>query len=66
MKHVLLERRWDVLRHGLADAHAAGLAAQPLILVYWERRFAEPLERVRAELGIRVLGRAADAIAAAA
>ncbi|MFO0748297.1 MAG: Coq4 family protein [Myxococcota bacterium] len=66
LKHVLLERRWDVLRHGLADAWRAGLAAQPLILVHWEERWGEPLERVRAELGIRVLGRDDQASAAAA
>ncbi|MCC6622594.1 MAG: hypothetical protein IT385_15130 [Deltaproteobacteria bacterium] len=58
LKHVLLERRWDVLVRGLREAFDAGYAARPLILVYWERRWDHPLEELRRELGIRVLGRA--------
>lgn len=66
LKHVVLERRWRVLMQTLPDAYAAGFSAKPLILVYWERRFAEPIEKLRAELGIRVLGEIRPHLARAA
>ncbi|MCB9602102.1 MAG: hypothetical protein H6720_17425 [Sandaracinus sp.] len=53
LKHVLGERRVDVWRRGLRAAHAAGVAAAPLLPVFWEKHFDEPLASVRARFGIR-------------
>ena len=53
IKHMALEGRPALLRHGLADAVAAGRAAAPLLAVRWERRWEQPLARVREELRIR-------------
>ncbi len=59
LKHVLLEARWSVLRHDLRDAYEAGRDAAPLLLVYWERRWHEPLASIRHTFGLRPLrGRA--------
>lgn len=54
LKHIVGEARWGALRHGLRDAYQAGRDATPLLPVYWERRWEEPLEGVRARLGVRV------------
>ncbi|MCB1003775.1 MAG: hypothetical protein KDB35_06280, partial [Acidimicrobiales bacterium] len=53
LKHVVGERRVDVWRRGLRAAHAAGVAAAPLLPVHWEKHFDEPLVSVRARFGIR-------------
>jgi len=63
LKHILIERRWDVLTRGLDEAFAAGRAARPLLLVYWERRWDHDVDDLRHELGIRVLGQADPALA---
>ncbi len=52
IKHMVLERRWTQLRKGVRRAYALGEKAAPLVPVYWERRWAEPLVSVRQELGI--------------
>jgi ubiquinone biosynthesis protein COQ4 len=54
-KHILLERRWPVLRRGLRDAWEAGRDARPLLLVRWEDRWEEPLDAIRTRYGIRTL-----------
>lgn len=55
-KHMLLERRWRVLRRGVAAAFAAGRRAAPLLLVRWEDRWDWPLERIREVYRIDRLG----------
>lgn len=55
LKHVLLERRLHTLTHGLADAFRAGREAAPLLLVHWERRWEEPLAKIRETYRIRPL-----------
>ena len=44
----MLEARWGALRHALWEAYCHGRDAAPLLPVYWERIWQEPLERVRA------------------
>ncbi len=51
-KHFVLERRWGALRRALREAHRSGRAAAPLMPVYWERHWDEPLEGVRARYRI--------------
>lgn len=51
-KHFVLERRWGALRRALREAHHNGRAAEPLLPVYWEKRWDEPLDRVRAHYRI--------------
>lgn len=53
LKHLVFEARWQALRPGLLDAYRAGRDAQPLLPVYWERHWEEPIAAVRARLGIR-------------
>lgn len=57
MKHIVLERRWGALRHSLREAYEVGRDAEPLIKVYWEDQWAEPLEAVRARYNVRPLER---------
>jgi ubiquinone biosynthesis protein COQ4 len=57
MKHLVLERRWGALRHSAREAYRAGATAAPLLGVYWEQLWTEPLERVRAMYGIHPLER---------
>lgn len=57
MKHIVLERRWGALRHSMLDAYRAGRDAQPLMPVYWEDQWEEPLDDVRDRYGIRPLER---------
>jgi ubiquinone biosynthesis protein COQ4 len=57
LKHMVLERRWSTLRHSLLEAYRDGRDAAPLLGVIWEDRWAEPLARVREELGVRPLNR---------
>lgn len=52
VKHILLERRWDTLRHSLWEAYCHGRDAAPLLPVYWERSWDEPMLKVRARYGI--------------
>ncbi len=47
LKHIVLEARWSALRRALAEAYHHGCDAAPLLPVYWERIWHEPLEKVR-------------------
>jgi len=58
MKHLLLERRWDAVRHSMMEAYRAGRDAAPLLPVYWEDYWELPLEEVRARYHVRPLDRA--------
>ena len=57
MKHLVLERRWTALRRSTLEAYHAGRDAAPLLPVYWEDLWEEPLERVREAYGVRPLDR---------
>jgi len=50
LKHMVLEGRWQVLQHQLAEAHRVGSHADPLLAVFWERHLEEPLDLVRQRL----------------
>jgi ubiquinone biosynthesis protein Coq4 len=52
-KHIVLERRWQALRHGLLEAYRIGRDAAPLLSVYWERIWAEPIDQVRERYHVR-------------
>jgi ubiquinone biosynthesis protein COQ4 len=52
LKHMVLERRWGVLRHSALEAYRAGRDAVPLLGVYWEKLWTQPLDEVRARLGL--------------
>jgi ubiquinone biosynthesis protein COQ4 len=52
IKHMVLERRWSVLRHDVLAAHRAGVHASPLLAVYWEQHLGRPLPEVRADYGV--------------
>jgi ubiquinone biosynthesis protein COQ4 len=56
LKHIVLEARWDALRTGLHDAYRCGRDAAPLLPVYWEKMWEEPIEAVRGRYGVRSLG----------
>jgi len=47
LKHIVLEARWDTLRSSLAEAYRLGRDAAPLLPVYWERHWEEPMESVQ-------------------
>ncbi|HET9990909.1 MAG TPA: Coq4 family protein [Kofleriaceae bacterium] len=55
LKHLVLERRWGALRHSAVEAYRAGRDAASLLSIVWEDRWAEDLDDVRAEYGIRPL-----------
>jgi ubiquinone biosynthesis protein COQ4 len=57
MKHVVLEQRWTALRVSLREAYTAGRDAAPLLPVYWEDWWAQPLDEVRRMYNIRPLDR---------
>jgi ubiquinone biosynthesis protein COQ4 len=57
IKHMVLEQRWDALRHGTLEAYRAGRDAAPLLAVVWEDLWEQPLERVRATYGVRPVDR---------
>ncbi len=57
MKHLVLERRWGALRHSMLDAYRAGRDAAPLMSVYWEDEWDEPLDAVRARYRLQPLER---------
>ncbi|MBA2544850.1 MAG: hypothetical protein H0V17_34730 [Deltaproteobacteria bacterium] len=57
MKHLVLERRWDALRHSMMEAYRAGRDAEPLMPVCWEDLWERPLEDVRAAYNVRPLDR---------
>ena len=57
LKHLVLERRWNTLRHSALEAYRAGRDAAPLLGVVWEDLWEQPLDEVRARFGIRPLDR---------
>jgi ubiquinone biosynthesis protein COQ4 len=57
LKHVVLERRWGALRHSLREAYELGRHAPPLLGVYWEEQWEDPLVDVRDRYGLHVLER---------
>jgi ubiquinone biosynthesis protein COQ4 len=57
MKHIVLERRWGALRHSMLDAYRAGRSAAPLMPVYWEDLWDQPLPTVRAMYNVQPLER---------
>lgn len=57
LKHLVFERRWEALRHSALEAYHAGRDAAPLLGVYWEDLWEQPLSRVRDSYGIRPLDR---------
>ncbi len=58
IKHMVLEARWDALARGLRGAYDMGRRAAPMWSVYWERRWHEPVDEVRARLGVAPLSAA--------
>lgn len=52
LKHIVGEARWGALRHALGEAYRHGRDAAPLLPVYWERLWEEPLDAVRARYGV--------------
>lgn len=57
MKHIVLEKRWDALRHSMMEAYRAGRDAEPLMPVYWEDLWERPLDEVRARYHVQPLDR---------
>jgi ubiquinone biosynthesis protein COQ4 len=57
LKHLVMERRWQAVRHSALEAYRAGRDAAPLLGVYWEDLWEEPLADVRAAYGIQPLDR---------
>jgi ubiquinone biosynthesis protein COQ4 len=57
IKHLVLERRWGAMRHSLREAYELGRRAPPLLGVYWEEQWADPIDEVRARYGLHVLER---------
>jgi ubiquinone biosynthesis protein COQ4 len=53
VKHLVGEGRFALARHTLRDAAEAGRDAAPLLSVYWERHWEEPLDALRARLRVR-------------
>jgi ubiquinone biosynthesis protein COQ4 len=57
LKHMVLERRWQALR-SLRRAYHIGRQARPLLAVYWERHWDEPLEEIRTRYRVEPLSSA--------
>ena len=53
LKHFVLERRWRALRYALLEAYRIGRDARPLLPVYWERLWHQPIDIVRDRLGLQ-------------
>ena len=58
LKHLVLEARWGALRHALLEAYRHGRDASPLLPVYWEKIWSEPLADVQTQLGVAPCSRA--------
>jgi len=56
LKHMVGERRWRALHPGVWRAYRAGQCADPLLAVYWERHWHEPIDEVRARYHITPIG----------
>lgn len=52
LKHLIGEARLRMLRHTLLEAQRAGARARPLLPVYWERHWDEPVEQLCARLAL--------------
>jgi ubiquinone biosynthesis protein COQ4 len=52
IKHIVLEQRWSTLRHALLEAYRIGRDAAPLLPVYWEEQWSDPIDLVRARYRI--------------
>ena len=52
LKHIVLEGRWEVLRKRVREAYELGKGAYPLVGVYWERHWEEPLDSFRERVGL--------------
>lgn len=57
LKHLVFERRWNALRHSMFEAYRGGRDAAPLLGVYWEDLWQDPLEDVRRAYNVRPLDR---------
>jgi ubiquinone biosynthesis protein COQ4 len=57
LKHIVLERRWGALRHSLREAYELGKQAPPLLGVYWEEQWADPIDDVRDRYHLHPLDR---------
>jgi ubiquinone biosynthesis protein COQ4 len=57
MKHLVLERRWGALRHSAPEAYRTGRDARPLLGVYWEQMWDQPLDAVRSRFALHPLER---------
>ena len=55
LKHMLFEFRWRTLGKGMTEAYRCGSECQPLLGVYWEQYFEEPIDGLRERFGIRTL-----------
>jgi ubiquinone biosynthesis protein Coq4 len=53
LKHIVLEQRWQALSRGLVEAYRIGRDAAPLLPVYWERLWTEPIDQVRRRYQVR-------------
>lgn len=53
LKHIVLERRWNALRHGLMEAYRSGRDAEPLLTVRWEDLWEQPIAEVHARYNIK-------------
>jgi ubiquinone biosynthesis protein COQ4 len=52
LKHMVFEGRIGALRHALWEAYTHGRQAMPLLPVYWEHLWEEPIAKVRAHYGV--------------
>lgn len=52
LKHIVLERRWALLRDGVAEAYRSGKRAAPLLTVAWEEQWEHSLAAVRERYAI--------------
>lgn len=57
LKHFIGEGRLAALRHCIPEAYRAGRDAQPLLPVYWERHWEQPVAALRERYGIRPASR---------
>ncbi|PRP97471.1 Coenzyme Q (ubiquinone) biosynthesis protein Coq4 [Enhygromyxa salina] len=55
VKHLVGEGRFSALTRNVPAALRRGRAARPLLCVYWERHWDEPLDELRERLGVRPL-----------
>lgn len=53
LKHFIGEGRLAALRHSILEAYRAGRDARPLLPVYWERHWEEPVVALRERFGVR-------------